>query len=253
MDFMIASYLLLALVATADDEPKPASKLGSPPPAKSATATPGNQSRRIFLPSDPRDEAAILAEDAQIPREKQPTGPTAPLSLFGSAQAEGRSFVLLLDRSASMGSGGIGAIQAAAKELTTRLGTITDKQTLQIIAYNQQVEHLEGRELVPATEENKRRLIKRVADLSAAGQTEHHYGLLAALRLKPEVIFLLTDGGDPVMKPSQLRLIRELAGARTAIHCIRFGRGPESDPMHFMARLASENRGSYVYVDVNAR
>jgi Ca-activated chloride channel family protein len=124
---------------------------------------------------------------------------------------------------------------------------------LQVIAYNQSIEHLAGRELVPATEENKTRLVKRIADLSAAGQTEHHYALLAALRLKPEVIFLLTDGGDPTMNLAQLRLIRELAADNTTIHCVRFGRGPEPETPHFMARLAKENRGSYVYYDVNSR
>jgi hypothetical protein len=249
---MTTAYFALLLLAIAADDPSPTTKPTSPP-AKKSTAPHGNQSRRVFLPSNPRDEAAILAEDAQIPREKKPTGPTAQLSLFGAGPAEGRSFVLAIDRSASMGSAGVGAIQAAAKELTSRLKTVTDKQTLQVIAYNQSIEHLAGRELIPATEENKARFVKRIAELSAGGQTEHHYALLAALRLKPEVIFLLTDGGDPPLNPAQLRLIRELSAGRTTIHCVRFGRGPKSDSPDFLARLAAENRGSYVYYDVNAR
>ena len=73
------------------------------------------------------------------------------------------------------------------------------------------------------------------------------------MRLKPEVIFILTDGGDPVLHPGQLRAIREEAAGRTSIYCIRFGRGPETEPLSFLARLAAENRGSYVYIDVNAR
>jgi len=41
--------------------------------------------------------------------------------MFGLPSAEGRSFAFVIDRSASMGSGGLGAIQAAAKELAGRI------------------------------------------------------------------------------------------------------------------------------------
>src|SRR5439155_1454147 len=81
------------------------------------------------LPVNPLDEAAILAEDALIPREKLPTGPTAQLSLFASSSAEGRSFVFVIDHSTSMGGEGLGAIQAAAKELAAHINQLTDQQT----------------------------------------------------------------------------------------------------------------------------
>src|SRR5205807_1148435 len=63
---------------------------------------PGVGRGRGRLPSG-IDEDAIRAEDALIPREVLPTGPTAQLSLFGSAPAVGRSFVFVIDRSQSMG------------------------------------------------------------------------------------------------------------------------------------------------------
>ena len=43
------------------------------------------------------------------------------------------------------------------------------------------------------------------------------------------------------------------AAGRTAIHCIHFGRGATGERANFLARLASDNRGSYVYVDMNGR
>jgi hypothetical protein len=208
---------------------------------------------RPRIPGNPLDEAAILAEDALIPREAVPTGPTAQLSLFGSAKAEGRSFVFVIDRSNSMGGDGLGAIQAAAKELAARLDQLTAEQTFQVVAYNQAVAYFTNRELLPATSENKRQLVHFVANLGAFGQTEHSRGLLAALRLKPEVIFLLTDGGDPVLDPGQLRTIREQAAGRTSIHCLHFGRGMSPTANESFVRLAQENRGSYTYIDVNAR
>jgi hypothetical protein len=226
---------------------------GQIPVADSAALIPqvsGSRGKARF-PGNSLDEAAILAEDALIPREQIPTGPTAQLSLFGSGLAEGRSFVFVIDRSNSMGGAGLGAIQAAAKELATHIDQLTAEQTFQVIAYNQSAAYLTGRELVPATTDNKRKLINFVANLAAYGQTEHSPALLNALRVKPEVIFLLTDGGDPGLHPGQFQTIRQQAAGRTSIHCIHFGRGPQNEPEHFLKRLAAENRGSYVYVDMN--
>ena len=131
------------------------------------------------------------------------------MSLFGSGSAVGRSFVFVIDRSQSMGGEGLGAIGAAAKELAVQLEQLTAQQRFQVVAYNQSVAMISERELLPADDQNKDKLIRFVADTAAYGQTEHMRGLLVALKLKPEVIFLLTDGGDPVLDNSQLRAIRE--------------------------------------------
>jgi hypothetical protein len=209
---------------------------------------PGRKPGMVRLPGSAADEAAILEEDARIPREKLPTGPTAQLSLFGSGVAEGRSFAFVIDRSNSMGGQGLGAIQAAAKELASHIDRLSSQQTFQVVAYNETPLFLTERELLPATPENKERLIHFVAHLPAFGQTEHWRGLVSALRMKPEVIFLFTDGGDPALTAGQLREIRQEAAGRTAIHCLHFGRGPKSGEASFLVRLAAENRGTYVYV-----
>ncbi|HEX5106290.1 MAG TPA: VWA domain-containing protein [Pirellulaceae bacterium] len=214
--------------------------------------TPGTgRGKPLVLPG--LDDAAILAEDAAIPREAQATGPTAQLSLFGSAAAEGRSFVFVIDRSQSMGANGLGVLGAAAEELTAQLGRLTSQQTFEVVAYNQSIATFAGRELVAADDKNKDRLVRFVANMAAYGQTEHLRGLVAALKLKPEVIFLLTDGGDPVLDNVQLRTIRDLAAGRTSIHTLHFGRGAAPEGENFLQRLAAENRGSYVYIDMNRR
>jgi hypothetical protein len=217
-----------------------------------APAVPGARRGKVRIPISPADEAAILAEDALIPREQFPTGPTASVSLFGSPAAVGRSFVFVIDRSASMGGDGLGAIQAAAKEFQSQLEQLTSEQTFQVVAYNQAADFLTHRELMPATIENKRNLVQFVANLAAYGQTEHVRGLKAALRMKPEVIFLLTDGGDPVLTNAQLHEVRDEVAGRTAIHCLHFGRGPQSEPNNFLSRLAAVNRGNYIYIDMDA-
>jgi hypothetical protein len=198
------------------------------------------------------DKAAILAEDAARPRPQKPTGPTAKVSLFGSQEAEGRSFVFLIDRSQSMGGEGLGAIEAAAQELATSVAALQEIHKFQVIAYNQKAMYLTGRELLPASSGNKKQLIDFVKNLPAFGSTEHEMGLFAALKLKPDAIFLLTDGGDPVLTSSQLATIRNAAKG-TAIHCLHFGSGPLSGEPSFLQRLASSTGGSYLYVDMAER
>ncbi|MCE9527539.1 MAG: hypothetical protein K8R36_15965, partial [Planctomycetales bacterium] len=83
----------------------------------------GNKGRLISHLTE-ADKAAILAEDAARPRVRGPTGPAAKVSLFGSHEAEGHSFVFLLDRSQSMGGDGLGAIEAASKELATSVAAL---------------------------------------------------------------------------------------------------------------------------------
>lgn len=216
------------------------------PPA--ATPRGGTKNRPILFPNI--NEAAILAEDAKIPREVLPTGPTAKMSLFG-VSAEGRSFVFVIDRSASMGGGGLGAIAAASKELEQQLATITPEQNIQVIAYNQTAVAVGDGELFPTDEAKRKHIVRWVADLAAFGQTEHIRGLIMALKLKPEVIFLLTDGGDRRLRGDELRIVRDEATPRTVIHAIHFGRGSPNEGQEFLRRLAGENRGQYVFIDTN--
>jgi hypothetical protein len=75
---------------------------------------------------------------------------------------------------------------------------------------------------------------------------------MSALFMRPDVIFLLTDGGYPELNAGQLRLIQRQAGRRTTIHCLRFGFGPQQESDHFLMRLAADNGGAFTYVDMSA-
>jgi hypothetical protein len=228
--------------------------LGALPPADDLVglAAPGLPGKRASILPGLGDTEAIAA-DLAIPREVLPTGPTAKLSLFGSSAAEGRSFVFVIDRSQSMGGARLGAIQAAAAELKTQLAALSDQQTFQVVAYNQSAVYFTDGGLTPASEANQQKLVKFLQDLAAYGQTEHIRGLLAAARLKPEVIFLLTDGGDPALTLAQIHTVRDATRGRASIHCLHFGRGQEPVGESFLKRLSAENRGSYTYIDMDAR
>jgi hypothetical protein len=74
--------------------------------------------------------------------------------------------------------------------------------------------------------------------------------LRLALRLKPEVIFFLTDADLPKLSAADFSEIQRLNGAGTRIHCIRFGQGADLEPKNFMNQLAAQNGGRYRYRDV---
>jgi hypothetical protein len=252
-NFWIVTVLVLGILGAAGvsaDQPQPDTNNAKQQNSKSTKTKAKSPPTRVRIPISPEEEAAIIAADALVPREQIVTGPMATLSLFGSEPAIGRSFVFVMDRSKSMA---LGTIQSVAKELAARLTKLRPEQTMQVVAYNEKPAYLTGRELIPATDENKRNLITFVTNLTANGQTAHNRGVASALRLKPEVIYLLTDGGDPLLSLGDLLAIRDENAGRTEIHCIQFGRGPQPQSADILKKLAAQNRGHYTYVDLNSR
>ena len=195
-------------------------------------------------------DADILANDPLLNAPPAPElGPSATMKVFGTTSV-GRSFVLLIDRSKSMGGEGLGAIEAAAIELNRAMDALTAAQTFQIVAYNQRLSaHHDV--LVPATDENKTLAGKYMAGIVAHGQTEHRMALLYALRNKPEVIYVFTDGGEPGLTQPEIKLITQQADGRTVIHCVQFGFGPLQEEDPFLKKLARLNGGGFAYVDVS--
>ncbi|MDA1052479.1 MAG: hypothetical protein O3C40_18640 [Planctomycetota bacterium] len=197
------------------------------------------------------DESAIIAEEQAKMRAANARGPTTKLSVFGSKEAVGGSFVFLIDRSQSMGGGGLGVLKDAEDELVRVLHGLEAKHRFQVVVYHDKSVYLERRELLPATDANKALVPGFLSTKAAFGATGHESALMSALSLEPDIIFLLTDGGEPALKDQQIRAIVRLASPRTAIHCVQFGSGPLQDSNNFLARLAAATGGEYGYVDVN--
>lgn len=218
-----------------------------------ATAS-GNASGKTTL--DPSETiAAILAEEAKRPRGPSgPEGPQGEVGIFGTAPTRGHSFVFLIDRSHSMGSEGLGAIAAAQVELLAALEKLEENHSFQIVAYNQSPTYFRDRKLVPVDDESREAGGEFLATLAAFGATDHERAMVSALQLKPDVLYLLTDG-DPVLSASQRKRIRQESGGRTTICCIQFGRvRPDDEATRSgLEALARENRGSYAFVDMNKR
>jgi len=207
--------------------------------------------RRPKLPG--QDQAAFIAAEQARLRESPRRGPTTQISLFGGPAAVGNSFVFLIDRSQSMGSDGLNVLPDAQQELLRALQPLGTEQYFQVVVYHDKTVYLNQRSLLPATDDNKRAVAGFLATKAALGATGHEGALLSVLRLEPDVIFLLTDGGDPELKDHQLRSLAKIAGGHTKICCLHFGAGPLQQPGHFLQRLAALTGGEYGYIDVSAR
>jgi hypothetical protein len=200
------------------------------------------------------DDAAILAQEAEFQKRKPgPSGPKTRLAPFASAPAVGNSFVFLIDRSQSMGGQGIDGLAAAETELKKQLALLGEEHKFQLVAYNQGLLYMTRPRLEPATVENRKEADKFLHGLVAFSATQHEMALMAGLRLSPDVIFLLTDGGDPPLDAGAVRRITERNGKRTSIHCIVFGRGAEPTDVQGFRALVAANGGAYGYVDLDGR
>jgi len=206
-----------------------------------------------FQPSfELSDEARDIMAAYQASRDAlKPAGPATSLSVFGTGQMEGRSFLFLLDRSTSMGSKGLGVVQAARKELTTAVEKLDSHHKFQILGYNNATIPMKAHRLLNASKEHKLEVPKFISNMTAFGPTNHMVGIMAAISLRPDVIVMLTDGGSPGLNETELKRIRTASRGQIQIHCVQFGLGGRRHEDDFMGILAAQNGGTFRYVDVN--
>jgi hypothetical protein len=180
-------------------------------------------------------------------------GLVAKTHIYG-VPGEGNTFVYVFDRSSSMGIGANSLLDSAKRELLASLDDLGEENRFQIIFYNQKPDMMKlGRAfsgLVFANDRSKELARRYVGSIIADGSTQHYDALMMALRLAPDVIFFLTDADEPDLRDAQFSQIHRLSGGRTSINTIEFGEGPAPRRENFLARIARENGGKYVYIDI---
>jgi hypothetical protein len=193
---------------------------------------------------------ALVAETARAQSVSSP-GDTHT-TLFG-IEAQGDKFVYVFDRSGSMGDAGGKPLREAKKQLIASLNDLDERSQFYLIFYNDQPRLFDlgtsRGHLTFATPANKRQAVDFISTVQAGGNTDHMAALTLALRLQPDVIFLLTDGeqqDDPT--PDDLKRIDRLNGGATQINVIQFADAPR--PESSLIKLAHQNRGKHVFVDI---
>ncbi len=195
--------------------------------------------------------ATSLANEPPPPNRMR--GGQARTGVFGLV-GEGYKFVYVFDRSGSMDGHGGAPLVAAKRELINSLKDLGTTHQFQIIFYNEKsrIFNPAGRDgrLVFGNDQNKNLARRFVGSITASGATRHMEALEMALRMGPDVIFFLTDADEPQMTPQELAHIAQM-NRGTAINTIEFGTDGHPEPDNFIARLARQNGGQHVYIDVS--
>ena len=180
-------------------------------------------------------------------------GEKAKVSLFG-IDGEGYKIVFAFDRSGSMDAPGHNALPAVKAALVKALQGFDAVHQFQIIYYNERPKIFnptgQAGRLVFGTEQNKTLAAAFINSVVADGGTSHEDAVSLAIKCRPDVIYLLTDGDDPQLTTRELERIDRM-GAGIVINTIQFVAGPPPGPEHFLVKLAQQSGGKYVAVDIS--
>jgi hypothetical protein len=236
-------------------EPQPGMDVGDP--RANSMEQPPNERLSEVLPDSVVDRRLLATAGNALREAQQTTAPSQRLdggkarTKFFDVDAVGKSFIWVIDRSASMSHRF--ALELAKREVEKSLASLGPQQHFQMFFYHTHFDKLPGAggALMPATPEHVASARKFIRQMVPQGGTEHIGPLLEAIRLSPDVIYFLTDAD--MMSD---RDVAELTGANrrlrrpASIHAIEFGNGPNLNDDKPLRRLARENEGTYFYVDV---
>jgi hypothetical protein len=231
------------LSVTVGDWPQPRPKR-PPPPIVDPLG--GADAEVVTLPATANVaiEGPVIKPPSALPNRGTPSGNGGGPGGGGllSAPATVRRVVYLVDRSASMGLSG--KLERALKELQDALKELPPDGSFQVLFYNQGTQPLlppTASGLLPSTPGTIDQAVSCLDDVYATGTTNHLSAFQAALYLRPEVLFLVTDADD--LAPDHVRSITGLNRGRTRIHVIELSSAKTANaPLSDLARL---NGGSY--------
>jgi hypothetical protein len=241
--------------ASGDEADSSLAEIANGPPPVDATATLPSEALAAVNPNEAMGGSATSAGGLL-------NGPRRPAAVHGKfarthvygAAGEGNTFVYVFDRSSSMGTGGNSLLASAKRELLASLDDLGEENRFHVIFYNERPTKMDlGRSfagLVFADHRAKELAKRFIESIVAAGGTRHFEALLEALKLRPDVVFFLTDADEPELSDVQLSRIRSMNGGNTTINTIEFGDRPQPRRDNFLSRIAHENGGQYVYIDV---
>jgi len=211
-------------------------------------------------PTSPRaGSAALPAPPSPEMAPMLPEFVGESVNFAGIRAGNARKIVYVVDASGSM----VGTLPIILEELTRSLRALSPSQSFAIVFFqrNQAVFVPPANRLVPALPDERERAIRWFrARITGAGRSNPLRALEAALRLRPDVIFLLghevTGSGEFEISQSDLlaaldRLnpVHRATGRRpVVINCVQF---LDPDPLHTLRRIAEEHGGpdGYRYLD----
>ncbi len=191
-------------------------------------------------PEDPEPTEAAGPDPSDASRPAGPIQDRSVVRFFGvPAGEDARKVVYLVDASGSM-TDGFGFVKLEIARSIRRLRT---EHQFDVIFFGQGLPaELPEERLVDATEANKQGALEFVDSVHPRGNTEPEAAIRRAFALRPEVIYLLSDGDLPA---SVVDVFAELnADRRVIVHTILAG----VYDGHILVQVARENGGKFTFI-----
>ena len=173
-------------------------------------------------------------------------GPRGPV--FGDG-GKARRIVFVCDATGSM----LNKMATLRFELENAVSSLKPSQSFNIVFYydGPKVQAADMGGLLSATPDNKRNAFKFLDNVTATGQTDPIPAIQLAFRQKPDLIYLLSDGG----LDDNLRTNKEVTdeidrlnpGRKVTINTIMFD-GYQEEAEAVMSKIANDTGGKYRYV-----
>ncbi|WP_165244895.1 vWA domain-containing protein [Paludisphaera soli] len=163
--------------------------------------------------------------------------PWSRASFFG-VPARGLFFVYVIDQSGSMVDDD--RLTRAAIELRRSVGQLQSPQRFEVVFYNDEATSMPGGPIPrPADPENKDKLATWLRTIEPDGGTSPRRAVVQALALRPDAVFLLSDGDFPDGVADD---IARANARKIPVHCIDLAGGLAGDDLR---KIARESGGRY--------
>jgi hypothetical protein len=162
--------------------------------------------------------------------------PWQQTSFFG-VRARGKVFIYVVDCSGSMAEAG--RLIRAKHEIRRSVGNLRFPQSFHVIFYNDRPLPMPGGVPVSADINSSTHMLSWLRRIQADGATDPRPAMAQALSLRPDAVFLLSDGEFPT---GSVEAIAKSNTRRIPIHCIDLAGGAAGDQLR---RIAGDSGGQY--------
>ncbi len=187
------------------------------------TTADSDLSRTVGAPTNPRGSGMGRGQGRGIGNGKGNSREGGDGKSFFGMASEGKSFVYVLDSSLSMNhphdSDAKTRFRKMKMELMNSLSHLRPDQEFFILFFNHEAVPMPAERMVSAAPENKQYYLDWVEQVPAKGDTDPTAALLMALRMRPDVIYFLTDG---CFSGPANDIVKGIQQSRTTIHTFVF-------------------------------
>ncbi|MBI3469188.1 MAG: VWA domain-containing protein [Planctomycetes bacterium] len=190
------------------------------------------------------DEIRKAKELLRSPRSSVSSADPISARFFGLGEEGANSVVYVIDCSLSMDQPSY-KFESAKRELIRSINSLKSEHRFFVIFFAGSAVPMPGSELMAATESNKKKAIEWIRNVGVQPNTLPVAAMRQAIGLRPEVIYLLSDGEFLNKFCDEIRLANGGTSPAT-IYTVGFG-NRSGEPQ--LVRIASESGGKYRYVE----